>query len=281
MNTSSKNATKKKLLNGNENNIDMNTIRNEAFNNDNDADDDEEPRFKLVNKRWTLKSNKWIILLIFLCLILLFGLIISFIKNNQCNNEKNKCSNEKQNQLDNSSTNNFVSDLNKNVNNKQQSKPQSKWADESQDSSYWNESRLPSNLVPIHYNINLRINVKDRYFIGNCSIQFNCLKSIKFLVLHVDTNILLNGLPKIFKTARQNITFENDYEIIDSTTEQLKVKGIKINAFYQYLIVELAENQKFESTHNYIVLIENFSSKIGNNLKGIYYSTFNQNNTTK
>lgn len=280
MNTSNKNATTEKLLNGNESNINMNMIRNEAnLNNNNNADDEDEPRTKLVDKRrmTLLKSKKWIILLILLCLILFFGLIISFIKNSQCNNEKN-------NKEDTNSDYNLISDLNKNVNNKQQSKPQSKWADEVLDNNlnnYWNESRLPSNLIPSHYDINLRINVNDRYFIGSCSIQFYCLKSIRFLVLHSDTNIMLNGLPKIYKTTRKNITFEDDNKIIDSTIQQLKVKGIKTNAFYQYIIVELADNYEFEANNNYTVFIENFSSKIGNNLKGIYYSTYNQKNATK
>jgi hypothetical protein len=279
MNTSSPNATQEKLLN--ESNINMNTIRNEANdnNNNNINDDEDEPRSKLVDKRSKLNSKKWIILLILLCLILFFGLIISFLKYRQCNNEKNKCSNEQEDQPDNNY--NFVSDSNKNVNNKQHSNSQSKWADENSLNKYWNESRLPSNLVPSHYEINLRINVNDLYFIGNCSIQFYCLKSIKFLVLHVDTNIILNGLPKIYKTTRKNINFEDDNRIIGSAAEQLNVKGIKLNAYYQYVIIELADNQNFESNNNYTVFIENFSSKIGNNLKGIYYSTYNQQNVTK
>lgn len=53
----------------------------------------------------------------------------------------------------------------------------------------WNSSRLPTHLIPWHYDIRLRINVYTRQFVGYCAIRVRCNQSISFLVVHADTNL--------------------------------------------------------------------------------------------
>ena len=232
---------------------------------DNNELDDSLPlaRFKRYN------SKRWILALICLCLILMIALIGCYVSYKRCcydtntkapcksalqvgdDEEANKFSHDNLKSSDASENVVFVEKLTKN----------------------WNSSRLPSNLKPYFYKIDLRIDVYNKSFSGNCSIKFTCLSSISFLVLHSETNIVFDGkdyLPKIY---------ENRGEL--KYGRELKVKQLTYNAFFSYVIIELEDGEYFRKNNNYTVLVVNYFSQIKNDLKGIYYGTCSTKNETK
>lgn len=140
--------------------------------------------------------------------------------------------------------------------------------------SKWNSSRLPSSLKPYHYVISLKIDVYNKYFAGNCTIFFKCEEKTALLVVHSDSNLIFESaayLPTVHETDPVNLNV---------TTRRLGVKSMETNLFFNYLIIELNSNEMFKKTHHYCVTFENFSSEITNNLKGLYFSSYNTNNGT-
>lgn len=135
----------------------------------------------------------------------------------------------------------------------------------------WNDSRLPSSLKPYLYEINLRINVDDKFFNGTTSIKFKCFRPIAFAVVHSDPNLVydFSGV-KIY-----NLLYNGQLG------QSLQIKNVSYNAFYSYFIFHLDNGQKFLENQNYEIVFENYNSTITNNLKGIYYSTYVTNNVTK
>ena len=137
--------------------------------------------------------------------------------------------------------------------------------------TYWNDSRLPFNLKPYLYDVNLRINVYDKIFNGTASINFKCLETMSFVVVHSDPNLVLE-----FSAVK---IYELTYN--DQLGQEFKIKNITYNAFYSYFIFQLHNSFKFMSNRNYRIIFECYNSTITNNLKGIYYSTYVANNVTK
>ena len=131
----------------------------------------------------------------------------------------------------------------------------------------WNHSRLPDAFKPSEYTLDLKIDVIKREFYGNCSIIFHCSEDISILVLHSDVNIKFSSpsyLPNI------NEINADTREVIGT----VQVAKIEVNQFYTYIILVLKAGEKFKKNSSYSVLIENYYSVITNNLKGIYYSTY-------
>ena len=245
--------------------------RNET---DDDEDDDDENQVKSeeppVQIKTVYKSKRWILALTCLCLLLTATLIGSFIKYKRCcsknsydMNSRNgenfsplNCSNKRDSEEILSSSNEIVDELFEEKLNKN-----------------WNMSRLPDNIKPFNYKINLRIDVEQKQFSGSCTIKFVCLEQISFLVLHSDSNIQFehaNYLPRIYETS-------NDSKL----GRLLNLKSMTYNSFFTYLIIDLNDGEFFRKKRNYTIVFENFHSQIKNDLKGIYYGTYNSNNITK
>lgn len=134
------------------------------------------------------------------------------------------------------------------------------------DSSKWNQSRLPTSFKPSSYKLDLKIDVIEKEFYGNCSITFKCFESTNQLVLHSEKNIVFQS-----KSYLPTITeIDNDGNEI----RKLEVASVDVNRFYSYIIMELKEKYTFQKDHSYTILFENYYSTISNNLKGLYYSTY-------
>ncbi len=131
----------------------------------------------------------------------------------------------------------------------------------------WNHSRLPVNFKPSLYTLDLRIDVIKKEFFGNCTIQFECTKNAPFLVLHVAENIVFS------ESQPFPVITEIDSDL--NVVEKLDVVKLEINQFYTYVIIILAEGTIFKQDRKYLVSFENYFSNITNNLKGLYYSTYN------
>ena len=233
--------------------------------------DYDDGRVKVVQIKTVYKSKRWILALICLCIILTVTLIGCFINYRKCCYVSNggsahaimanrlplNCSYKRDSDSDYDMQSQEIGDelfqetLNKS----------------------WNNSRLPENLKPYFYKIDLRIDVEKRVFTGSCSIKFTCLEKISFLVLHSEENVkfnTINYLPKIHEGA-------SDLRL----GRRLALKNMTYNSFFNYIIIELGDGEYFRRKRNYTVVFENFSSEIKNDLKGIYYGTYNSKNVTR
>jgi hypothetical protein len=254
----------KLLLNNNNNNTTSTTITTTINNNNNN---------RLDNK---LKSSKLLnYILSIICLILITSLLIIIITNLKCIN-KLKCQskiNNNESSLELNlitylpTTTNAITTSNTaitttttttiNINDEQQEQFNSKW----------NNSRLPKHLKPFHYDINLKIDVYNKSFVGNCTIHFKCLETTSLLVVHSDSNIIfLNKIPDIYEIDSNNFTHR-----IRKITN---VNSVETNLFFNYLIIQLDSNELFKKDVHYTVVFQNYYSEITNNLKGLYYSTY-------
>ncbi|XP_016402143.1 thyrotropin-releasing hormone-degrading ectoenzyme-like, partial [Sinocyclocheilus rhinocerous] len=50
----------------------------------------------------------------------------------------------------------------------------------------WRHLRLPSTLRPRHYDLRLSVYMENFTFSGEVNIEFECVRSTKFIVLHTD-----------------------------------------------------------------------------------------------
>lgn len=204
------------------------------------------------------RKNRLILLLSILSIVLAIGLIFCLVRYQICNSnaainlslssKKSPCSSISQSRF-----NNTIKTDHENA------------------AMNWNDSRLPFNLKPYLYDVNLRINVYDKVFNGTASINFKCLKTISFAVIHSDPNL------------GYDFSAVKIYELMynDQLGQMLQIKNITYNTFYSYFIFHLDNSFKFMSNRNYRIIFGNYNSTITNNLKGIYYSTYVANNVTK
>lgn len=132
--------------------------------------------------------------------------------------------------------------------------------------SLWNHSRLPANFKPSLYTIDLRIDVTNKEFYGNCTIVMTCNKESSMLVVHSEENIVFS------KTTPFPTIHELDADL--NVIANLEVAKLEVNRFYTYAILVLQKGQMFKENCTYSVYFENYYSTITNNLKGIYYSTY-------
>jgi hypothetical protein len=247
----------KLLLNNNKTSTTITTINNNINN-------------RIDNK---LKSSKLLnYILSIICLILITSLLIIIITNLKCINKlkcQTKINNESSLELNlitylptttatttNATTNTAITTT-ININDDQQEQFNSKW----------NNSRLPKHLKPFHYDINLKIDVYNKSFVGNCTIHFKCLETTSLLVVHSDSNIIFlnKKIPDIYEIDSNNFTHR---------IRKIYVNSVETNLFFNYLIIQLDSNELFKKDVHYTVVFQNYYSEITNNLKGLYYSTY-------
>ena len=240
-------------------------LKDKLINNENSTKTNDDDH-KIVQIKTVYKSKRWLLALTCLCIILTITLIGCFINYRKCCYVKHK--------NDENNVNKFQ--VNCSYKRDSEQSDSSEIADEpfqEKLNKSWNNSRLPENLKPFYYKIDLRINVEKRKFIGSCSIKFRCLEKISFLVLHSEENIKFNKvnyLPKIYEGS-------SDLKL----GRLLNLKNMTYNSFFNYIIIELDDTEFFRKKRNYTVVFENYFSDIKNDLKGIYYGTYNSKNVTK
>lgn len=214
-----------------------------------------------------LKSSKYLnYMLSIICLFLISCLFIIIFTNFNCFH-KLKCLQQAENPF-NKSLDNGNSNLNFSI-----SDQLSLYQYSSSDfNAQWNNSRLPLTLKPYHYVINLKIDVYNRSFSGDCTIYFKCLEQTQILVVHSDSNLEFEAayLPLV-----------NEIDNNNRVVRRLNVKSMQKNLFFSYLIIRLDDGVFFKKSHSYFVEFKKFQSEITNNLKGIYYSSYSLNGTIK
>jgi hypothetical protein len=240
-----------------------------------DPDDVKYSSMDRLRKKLWCKSKRWIFALTCLCVLLTIALIICFIKYRLRKYADDCCD---YNGVAVSSSLTAGGSLNNG----------SECLDDYDDEFYefyagnrtWNSSRLPGHLRPYYYNIDLRISVYDKNFTGNSTIRFTCFRTLPFVVIHADTNL-------VFKRANGSVVMPVIYEIWEESNmnikmkRQIDIKRMAYNAFFSYYVIDLDKNELFRRQKKYMIVFEKFSSIISNNLKGIYYSTYTKNNQNR
>ena len=210
-----------------------------------------QPAVKIVEKK---RSKRWILTLIVLCLLLTTALVACYIRYKQCCSST--CTKSGQEAV----------------------KPPRKDANESEGLTHlgihhtsWNNSRLPTNLVPYYYAINLRIDVHEKKFNGSCTIFFKCVFSTNIIVVHAESNLDIKPVPVVHELESERSRVKR---------RSLDIKSMLYNPVYSYYVIHLKNNYFVEGRH-YSILFSDFSSSIVDNLKGLYLSSYTVENQTK
>jgi hypothetical protein len=186
--------------------------------------------------------RRWLVLTTALCSALSIALVICFVRHE---NLKRSYHNERQ------SVTNKVDILNT-----QQHVTKAAMLD------LLNSSRLPHDVKPTHYKLNLRIDVNQLEFHGSCEITVKCYQATEYVFLHSEA------------------TLKHEYGpiVMDSLQNKLAVRNVHINNMYSYLIIELA--QKLSVGNTYTIVFKQYHAPILNDLKGLYASSYKLTNGT-
>ncbi|KAJ8311423.1 hypothetical protein KUTeg_010778 [Tegillarca granosa] len=123
----------------------------------------------------------------------------------------------------------------------------------------WDEIRLPRYLLPIHYDIELWVDLENKDFQGQVNMTIYVNASTKYIMFHINHLVIdfesvriseLNSYPnENLKIVRQLHVWRHQFHVIELETEL--TPGIK-----------------------YIVRIGNYTGKIVRDLKGLYLSSY-------
>ena len=215
---------------------------------------------KIVEKK---RSKRWILTLVLLCLLLTTALVACYIKYKQC------CSSTCSQTGQSSGQNGGGGD--KQLRRDEYDQADNKPAHLAVHHTNWNNSRLPSNLVPYYYTINLRIDVHEKKFNGSCTIFFKCVYSTNIIVVHAETNLDIKPVP---------VVHELESERSRVRRRSLEIKSMVYNPVFSYYVIQLKNNYFVEGRH-YSILFSDFSSSIVDNLKGLYLSSYTMENQTR
>eukprot|EP00057_Strongylocentrotus_purpuratus_P032925 XP_789392.3 PREDICTED: aminopeptidase N [Strongylocentrotus purpuratus] len=129
----------------------------------------------------------------------------------------------------------------------------------------WDSLRLPTDLIPSHYDIELRIDIDDQQmFEGSISIIMECIQSTDLLLLHSKELDILEGT--------WSMTSVDDGADVPLKTDPL------LFPTNQYLIVELAEMLTAGKTYVFTI---GFKARLEDGLVGLYRSSYQANGETR
>ncbi|XP_059161761.1 uncharacterized protein LOC131944899 [Physella acuta] len=125
--------------------------------------------------------------------------------------------------------------------------------------------RLPKNVVPSHYNVELQPNMylpdpANFTFKGSVKIWIKCITASDNVTLHSNVLVIDNSSVKFYPES--------------GTGPGLK--SLAIDSARQFFILKLDGNMQPNKTY---IIEMNFKSPLKNDLAGLYYSTYNRNGT--
>lgn len=128
----------------------------------------------------------------------------------------------------------------------------------------WDSLRLPTDLIPSHYDIQLRIDINDQQmFIGSISITMECNQSTNLLLLHSKE---LNIVPNSWSM----LSVDDGWVLLKEPPRLVPAN--------QYLIVEF--NKMLTAGKTYIFTI-GFYAPLEDGLVGLYRSSYQANGETR
>lgn len=123
----------------------------------------------------------------------------------------------------------------------------------------WDEIRLPRTLVPIHYDIELWVDLENQHFQGQVNMTIYANASTKYVMFHINHLVINFDSVKIsalssypsedLKIVKQKHAWRNQFHVIELETEL--TPGIQ-----------------------YVVQVGNYTGKIVRDLKGLYLSSY-------
>jgi len=122
----------------------------------------------------------------------------------------------------------------------------------------WNNIRLPLNLVPYHYDVELKPDLQpdsegEYWFTGTSSVDFTVATETNFIYIHCN---------KLDITSISLISYKGS---------EVEIKSWEIFQPFEYLVVELQLSIK--TNENY-TLFTSFKGELANDLRGLYRSTY-------
>uniref|UniRef100_A0AAQ5YGB0 Aminopeptidase n=1 Tax=Amphiprion ocellaris TaxID=80972 RepID=A0AAQ5YGB0_AMPOC len=137
----------------------------------------------------------------------------------------------------------------------------------------WDKYRLPSNLVPNHYNVTLRPRLtpdaSGKYiFTGESSVEFHCAEATNLILIHshkLTYSPVSNGL-----LAR--LTAVNNGDTVPG------IESVWLQNETQYLVVQLKGDL---TKGNYYILETIFEGELADDLGGFYRSEYTENGVKK
>ena len=123
----------------------------------------------------------------------------------------------------------------------------------------WDNPLLPDDLRPVHYSIDLKIDVNNFTFTGNTSIRIHCTKRTNVILLH--------GKELTIYTERTTLKLM----IADDDINVPDVIDVRLYPENQFILVELGDS--LEENVEYILGLE-FEGEMKDDLVGLYRSSY-------
>ena len=124
----------------------------------------------------------------------------------------------------------------------------------------WNDIRLPTTLVPLHYSVKLRPNLTTLELRGEMNVIFTVLEETNFIVFHGNNVTLTIVLVK------------------DNNQREILHGRILYYPYHQQIYIELKNYLQVGSNYS---LVLRYDGTVRNDLEGIYLSTYSLPNKTK
>lgn len=122
----------------------------------------------------------------------------------------------------------------------------------------WYKMRLPKDLIPSHYSLELLVNLRKFVFSGNVNISIRSHQPTKYIVLHAN-NLHVNM--KSIKIHRAG-----DTESIIPVWKQYYIKK------FEFCVIEL--NKTLSNGTDYVVSVGHFFGQILPDMRGLYKGTY-------
>ncbi|XP_045184898.2 glutamyl aminopeptidase-like [Mercenaria mercenaria] len=135
--------------------------------------------------------------------------------------------------------------------------------------------RLPGDVIPVHYDIDLDVSIDNENYTGSVKILTNCLKDTSLLILHVKPYILnVNEAEVYIYPLKKGDTNNTNNKSFIPVTRQFMDFDKEIHA------IELKEPMM--KGIQYIIYIKDFQGFLFADLKGMYMSSYkNKNGDTR
>ncbi|XP_072036065.1 aminopeptidase N-like [Amphiura filiformis] len=122
----------------------------------------------------------------------------------------------------------------------------------------WDNPRLPDDIVPLHYSIDLTIDLDNFTFSGTSSMQIMCISKTNVILLH--------GKQLTINTEKVRLELADDF--VGTVPDVIDVRLYPEN---QFILVELEDT--LEANSEYLLTVE-FEGKLQDDLVGLYRSSY-------
>lgn len=128
----------------------------------------------------------------------------------------------------------------------------------------WNNFRLPDDIHPTHYDLELKPEMEEDRYTGNVTVSIHLNTSTRHLWLHLRETVITE-MPLLKKSSGQQIALKRCFEY----------------KLYEYVVVEAEEDLVPTSETNFYLLTMTFQGHLNGSLVGFYRTTYVEDGKTK